>query len=188
MVLADAQEMLLALRARLASCGLTLHEDKTRLNRVWPVRGPLASAARRAASDLRLPRLPPLLRADPRWPVYREAQDGREPPDAEADGVAPGRLAAEARANGHTARAVHRRSACGLRTIQRSHGFYSGSASDLVALSQTTQPEKPAHGLVGVRDPDGALSSAHSTHHSDLGAGADMTRDALRKGRVRADR
>ncbi|MGY3341281.1 hypothetical protein ACVWZ4_007474 [Bradyrhizobium sp. USDA 4472] len=54
---ADAQEMLLALKARLASFGLTLHENKTP-DRVWPVRGPLASAARRAATgDLRLPRL-----------------------------------------------------------------------------------------------------------------------------------
>ncbi|WP_354101703.1 reverse transcriptase domain-containing protein [Bradyrhizobium sp. RT5a] len=53
------------------------------------------------------------------------------------------------------------------------------------ALSETAQPEKSAHGLVGVRGPDGALPSARSTHHSHLGAGADMTRVTLGKSRVR---
>src|SRR3954452_18572454 len=68
------------------------------VDRVRSICGPLASAARRAATrDLRLPRLPPLLRADSGRQVYREALDGRETPDAQADGVAPGRLAAHAR-------------------------------------------------------------------------------------------
>lgn len=85
---ADAEEMLLALKARLAGFGLTLHETR-RGYRVWAVRGPLTTAAWRAAArDLRLPGLHPLLRADPGWPVHREAEDGRETPDAQADGAA----------------------------------------------------------------------------------------------------
>lgn len=43
-----------------------------------------------------------------------------------------------------------------------------GSASDVDALSGTAQPEKSAHGLVGVRDPDGRLSSVRFTHDSHL--------------------
>ncbi|MGM4954010.1 reverse transcriptase domain-containing protein [Bradyrhizobium barranii] len=74
---ADAQEMLLALKARLADapCG------QNPVDRVW--RGSRPSRVSRAASggrDLRLPGLHLLLRADPRWPVHREAQDRRETP------------------------------------------------------------------------------------------------------------
>ncbi|WP_247777537.1 hypothetical protein [Bradyrhizobium sp. CW1] len=69
---ADAQEMLLALKARLARFGLMLHEDKTRLIEC----GRFAALSRQrregAARDFRLP-LHPLLRADPRWPFHREA-------------------------------------------------------------------------------------------------------------------
>lgn len=52
-------------------------------------------------------------------------------------------------------------------------------------MSETAQPEKPAHGLVRVRDPDGALSPANSAHHSNLGASTDMTWVTLGKSRVR---
>lgn len=39
-------------------------------------------------------------------------------------------------------------------------------------MSETAEPEKSAHGLVRVRDPDGTIPSAHSTHHSQSGTGA----------------
>ncbi|MGY4298728.1 hypothetical protein ACVWXN_006823 [Bradyrhizobium sp. i1.4.4] len=192
---ADAQEMLLALKARLASFGLMLHEGKTRLIEF----GRFAALSRqrrgeRRPRDLRLPRLHPLLRADSGRPVYREAQDGRETPDAQADGVAPGRLAAHARVTGHPARVVRRSAAWTLRLLRQAaqlssaQRLLSRSASDLAALSETAQSEKSAHGLVGVRDPDGTLPSARSTHHSQLGAGADMTRVTLGKSRVRESR
>nr|WP_249816685.1 reverse transcriptase domain-containing protein [Bradyrhizobium sp. 144] len=82
---ANAQEMLLALRVRLASFGLTLHEDKTRLiefGRFAALSRQRRGERRPETRDLRLPRLHPLLRPDPRWPVHREAQDVRETPDA----------------------------------------------------------------------------------------------------------
>ncbi len=66
--------------------------------------------------------------------------------------------------------------------------FYRKVRRDLAALSETAQPEKPAHGLAGVRDPDGTLPPANSTHHSHMGAGADMTRVTLGKSRVRESR
>lgn len=191
---ADAQEMLLALKARLAGFGLTLHEYKTRL-RVWPVRGHLAPAALRAAArNLRLPRLHSLLRADQGRPVYREAQDGKETPDAQADGVAPGGLAAHARVTGCAARVVRRCAAWTLRLLRQAAQLSSAqrllprSASDMDALSETAQPEKSAHGVARVRDPDGTLPSARSTHHSHLGTGADLTRVTLGKSRVRESR
>ncbi|MER9420629.1 hypothetical protein NKI95_32865 [Mesorhizobium sp. M0306] len=56
----DAEEMLLALKARLAGFGLTIQDA---VDRVWAVRGPLTTAAWRAATrDLRLSGLHPLLR------------------------------------------------------------------------------------------------------------------------------
>src|SRR3954451_13663627 len=51
--------------------------------------------------------------------VCREAQDGRETPDAQADGVAPGGLAAHARVTGHPARVVRRSAAWTLRLLRQ---------------------------------------------------------------------
>jgi hypothetical protein len=45
-----------------------------------------------------------------------------------------------------------------------------GIAVDDTGLAETAQPEKPAHGMVAVRDPDGSLPPANSAHHSNLGA------------------
>ena len=68
---------------RLAKFGLTLHEDKTRLIEFGRLPALDPTATWRAASgDLRLPRLHPLLRVDPGWPVHREAQDAKQAPDA----------------------------------------------------------------------------------------------------------
>lgn len=114
--------------------------------------------------------------------------------DAQADGVAPGGMAAHARANGQAARVVRRCAAWTLRLLRQAAQLSSAqrllprSASDLDALSETAQPEKPAHGVVGVRDADGTLPSARSTHHSHLGTGADMTRVTLGKSRMRESR
>ncbi|CDX47016.1 hypothetical protein MPLA_940024 [Mesorhizobium sp. ORS 3359] len=89
---ADADEMLLALKGR-----RRLRPDAPRgqdaADRVWPVRGPLpATAWQAAARDLCLSGLHPQLWVDPGRPVDREAQDGRETPDAQADGVPPSRV------------------------------------------------------------------------------------------------
>lgn len=94
---ADAREMLLALKARLASFGLTLHEDKTLLICRFAALSRQGRGERRPETFAFLG----FTRADPGWPVHREAQDGREAPDAQADGVAPGGLAVHARATGH---------------------------------------------------------------------------------------
>jgi hypothetical protein len=53
--------------------------------------------------------------------------------------------------------------------------------------SETAQPEKQAHWLAGVRNPD-TLPTARSAHHSLLGADSDMTRVTLGKSRVRESR
>jgi hypothetical protein len=82
----------LALKARLASFGRTLHE--TRPIEFGRFGGPLASAARRvAARDLCLLGFTHYCGRTSKWLVHREAQDVRETPDVQADGVAPGGLA-----------------------------------------------------------------------------------------------
>ncbi len=85
--------------------------------------------------------------------------------------------------------------------LRRHYGYYgrphnyparsTASIAKCVGLgsaSETAQSEKSAPGLVGVRDPDGTLPSARSTHHSHLIAGADMTRVTSGKSRVRESR
>ncbi|MGL3104513.1 group II intron reverse transcriptase/maturase [Bradyrhizobium sp. BR 1432] len=184
---ADAQEMLLALKARLVSFGLMLHEGKTRLIEF----GRFAALSRQRRGERR-PETFAFLGFTHYCGRTRDGRFiGRETPDAQADGVAPGRLAAHARVTGHAARVVRRCSAWTLRLLRQAAQLSSAqrllprSASDLDALSETAQPEKSAHGLVGVRDPDGTLPAARPTHHSHLGAGADMTRVTLGKSRVR---
>ncbi len=62
----DAQELLLALKERLGSFGLALHEGKTRLIEFGAVRGfDSATAWRAKARDRRLPGLHSLLWSDP---------------------------------------------------------------------------------------------------------------------------
>lgn len=73
----------------------------------------------------------------------------------------------------------------GRTTTQRSTDSIGKCAGYGYGVSETAQPEKPAHGLVGVRDPDGALPRANSAHHSNLGASTDMTRVNRGKSRVR---
>src|SRR5207249_12213974 len=72
---------------------------------------------RAAAGNLRLSRLHPLLRVDAGRPVYREAQDAKQAPDAQADGAAPGGMAAHARANGRAATLVRQHPARALRLL-----------------------------------------------------------------------
>ncbi|MER9776559.1 hypothetical protein [Mesorhizobium sp. M0220] len=43
------------------------------------------------------------------------------------------------------------------RKLSNAQRIPSANAPDMATVSETAQPEKPAHGLVGVRDPDGAL-------------------------------
>src|SRR5713101_6407249 len=73
---------------------------------------------RTAPGDLRLSRLHPLLRVDPRWQVHREAQDAEQPPDAQADGGAPGSVAVDAHAAGRPVSLVFQRAARPLRLLR----------------------------------------------------------------------
>ena len=115
---ADARRMLVELKDRLAKFGLALHEDKTRLIEFGRLPALQRRAARRAAAgNLRLSRLHPLLRVDTGWPVHCEAQDAEQAPDAQADGAAPGGLAAHARADGRAATLVRQRPARPLRLL-----------------------------------------------------------------------
>ena len=122
-------EMLVDLKERLAEFGLALHEDKTRLIEFGRLAGPDATAAWRAASgDLRLPRLHPLLRVDPGRPVHREAQDAEQAPDAQAEGAAPGSVAAHACPAGRAASLVRQR-------LLRGHYGYYGMPHNWRALN-----------------------------------------------------
>nr|WP_287208861.1 reverse transcriptase domain-containing protein [Mesorhizobium sp.] len=189
---ADAEEMLLALKARLAGFGLTLHEDKTRLIEF----GRFAALSRQRRGERR-PETFAFLgfthycgrTRDGRFIVKHKTEGKRL--TRKADGAAPGCLAAHARATGCAAQVVRRRSAWTLRLLRQAaqlpsaQRILSANAPDMATVSETAQPEKPAHGLVGVRDPDGALPPANSAHHSNLGASTDMTRVTLGKSRVR---
>lgn len=140
---ADAQEMLLALEARLASFGLMLHEGKTRLIGF----GRFAALSRQRRGERRPETFAFLgfthFRPDPGRPVYREAQDGRETPDEQTEGVAPGSLPAHARATRRPARVVRRSAASTLRLLRQAAQLSSAQwllsrrASDLAALSET---------------------------------------------------
>ncbi len=117
--LADARQMLADLKERLATFGLLLHEDKTRLIEFGASTGPSSATARRAASgDLRLSGLHPLLRVDPGRPVHRQAQDAEQSSVTQTDSAAPGSAAADAHAAGRTAPLVFQRAARPLRLLR----------------------------------------------------------------------
>lgn len=106
------------------SSGLLLHEDKPP-DRVWPLAGLGSTTTRRVASgNLRLPRPHPLLRVDPGRQVHREAQDTEQAPDAQAEGTAPGGVAAHARATGRA-----------YANVPRGHCGYYGVSHNFPALS-----------------------------------------------------
>ena len=130
------------LKERLAKFGLALHEDKTRLIEFGRFAGRSTRRRRAASGDLRLSRLHPLLRVDPGRPVHRQAQDAEQAPDAQAEGAAPGGVAADARAAGRAARMV---SACcevttatsACRTTGALSQLPTGKCVGLAALSET---------------------------------------------------
>jgi hypothetical protein len=68
------------------------------------------------------------------------------------------------------------------------HSFYREVRRIWLHCLRRRSQKSRRMGLVGVRGPDGTLPSARSTHHSHLGAGADMTRVTLGKSRVRESR
>ncbi|MGY4281026.1 hypothetical protein ACVWXO_000246 [Bradyrhizobium sp. LM2.7] len=188
---ADAQEMLLALKARLASFGLMLHEGKTRLIEF----GRFAALSRQRRGERR-PETFAFLgfihycgrTRDGRFIVKHKTEGKRLTRKLTALRQEAWRLMHESLATQHEWFAAALRGHCGY--YGRPHNYpalngLSRSASDLAAVSETAQSEKSAHGVVGVRDPDGTLPSARSTHHSHLGTGADMTRVTLGKSRMR---
>ncbi|MGY3617022.1 reverse transcriptase domain-containing protein [Bradyrhizobium sp. USDA 10063] len=166
---ADAQEMLLALKARLASFGLTLHEDKTRLIEF----GRFAALSRQRRGERR-----PETFAFLGFTHYcGRTRDGRFIVKHKTEGKRLTRKLTALRQDAW--RLMHAPLATQhgwFAAVLRGHYGYHGrpaqlssaqrllprSASDLAALSETAQPEKSAHGLVRVRDPDGTLPPANS--------------------------
>src|SRR5205823_3820956 len=147
---ADARRMLVDLKDRLAKFGLALHEDKTRLIEF----GRLPALRRQQRGERRLETFAFLgfthyLRVDAGWPVYREAQDAKQAPDAQADGAAPGGMAAHARANGRAATLVRQHPARSLRLLwaaeqlPRVERVSSGGPAHLVPLPPAAQSEGP---------------------------------------------
>ena len=192
---ADARQMLADLKERLAKFGLTLHEDKTRLIEFGRFAGHGSTAARRAASgDLRLSRLHPLLRVDPGRQVHRQAQDAEPAPDAQAEGAAPGSVAADARAAGRAASLVFQHPARPLRLLRPaaqlalSRRVPAGSPAHLVQLPPAAEPEEPAHGLGVVRGSDRVLALAAASDHSSLDTTSGPMRVTSGKSRVRESR
>src|SRR5215217_6915881 len=164
-------------------------------DRVWPASGHGPTAAWRAASgDLRLPRLHPLLRVDPGRQVHCEAQDAEPAPDAQAEGTAPGGVAADARTTGRAAPLVFQHLARPLRLLRhaaqlaRTERVLAGSSAHLVQLPPAAQPEEPTHGLELVRGSDRALSLAATTDHASLDTKRGPMRVTSGKSRVRESR
>src|ERR1700756_2931419 len=161
-------------------------------DRVRPASGLATTATRGAASgNLRLSRLHPLLRVDAGWPVYREAQDAKQAPDAQADGAAPGGMAAYARANGRAATLVRQHPARSLRLLwaaeqlPRVERVSPGGPTHLVPMSTAAQSEGPEPHLGPLQSDARALSSATASDHSSLGDADGMTRVTLGKSRMR---
>lgn len=141
---ADAREMLLALKVRLASFGLTLHKDKTRLIEF----GRFAALSRWPESFAFLGFTQYCGRT-----LHPEAQDGRETHDAQSAGVAPDawrpmQAPSSTSSSSPSARALWLLWQAAQSSAQR---LLPRSASNLVTLSETAQSEKSVHGLAGVR-------------------------------------
>nr|WP_292715560.1 hypothetical protein [Mesorhizobium sp.] len=186
---ADAEEILLAFKGRLAGFGLTLREDKTRL-----IEFRRFSALSRQRRGERRPETFAFLG----FTHYGgRTRDGRFFVKHKTEGKGLTRkltalrcLAAHARhwlrsTDGSPPFCVDTTATTAGRTSTQRPRIPSANAPDMATVSETAQPEKPEHGLVGVRDPDGALSPANSAHHSNLGASKDMTRVTLGMSRVR---
>ena len=138
---ADARRMLADLKERLAKFGLSLHEDKTRLIEF----GRLAGHRRQQRGERR-PETFAFLgfthycgwTRDGRFIVKRKTQS--QTPDAQAEGAAPGSVAADARAAGRAASLVCQRPARPLRLLRhaaqlaRSERVPAGSPAHLVQL------------------------------------------------------
>ena len=190
------RRMLGDLKERLASFGLTLHEDKTRLIEF----GRFAALPRQRRGERR-PETFAFLgfthycgrTRDGRFIVKHKTQE--QTPDAQADGVAPGSVAAHARATGRCniagspafCAATTATTACRT-TIRRSTAFLREVRRIWLRCLRRRSQKSRRMGWAGVRDPDGTLPPACSTHHSPLGARADMTRVTLGKSRVRESR
>ena len=188
----DARRMMVALTERLAKFGLAIHDEKTRADRVWPITGFGSATAWTAASrDLRVPRLHPLLRVDAGRPVHCEAQNAEQAPNAKAEGVAPGGVAADACAAGRAASLVHQRSARSLRLLwpttklPGAHRVPSGSAPHLADLPATAQSENAAHELADLCGSADKLPPSNTSDHSSLDGSCSMTQVILGKSRVR---
>jgi hypothetical protein len=129
------------------------------------------------------------------WPVHREAEDRRETPDAQADGVASGGLAVHARDTGHTAQVVRRRSEWAPRLLWQAtqlscaQRLLPGSASDLAALSDMRRRSQKSRCMAWLEfETLTARFRLPTPCITRTWAHADMTRVTLGKGRVRESR
>ena len=188
----DARRMMAALTERLAKFGLAIHDEKTRLIEFG--RSPALARRQRGLrrpETFAVPRLYPLLRVDAGRPVHCEAQNAEQAPNAKAEGVAPGGVAANACAAGRAASLVHQRSARSLRLLwpttklPGAHRVPSGSAPHLADLPATAQSENAAHELADLCGSADKLSPSNPSDHSSLDGSCSMTQVILGKSRVR---
>ena len=124
-------------------------------------------------------------------PVYCEAQDAEQAPDAKAEGVAPGGVAADARAAVRATSLVHQRATRLLRLLWPATKLpgaprvASGNDPHLADLPATAQSEIAAHELADVCGCGESLPPSNTPYHSSLDGPRSMTQVILGKSRVR---
>src|SRR5207248_9426828 len=128
------------------------------------------------------------------WPVHRQAQDAEPAPDAQAEGAAPGGVAADACAAGRAAPLVFQHPARPLRLLRhaaqlaRTERIPAGSSAHLVQLPPAAKPEEPTHGLGLVRGSDRVQALASTSDHPPLDTKRGPMRVTSGKSRVRESR
>jgi len=124
-------------------------------------------------------------------PVCCEAQDAEQAPDAKAEGVAPGGVAADARAAVRATSLVHQRATRLLRLLWPATKLpgaprvASGNDPHLADLPATAQSEIAAHELANVRGCAESLTPSNTPYHSSLDGPRSMTQVILGKSRMR---
>jgi hypothetical protein len=136
--------------------------------------------------QLRIPKL-----VDSGRPVHRKAKDAKPTPDAQAEGSATGRVAADACTAGRAAPLVRQHSARPLRILRpttqlaRSERIPPKSPCHLVPLPAAAKPEGAATRVGSVQGNARTLPFATASDHPSLGDTNGMMRVTLGKSRVR---
>lgn len=192
---ADARELLVDIEGRLAQFGLMLHEEKTRLIEF----GRFATLTRRKRGKGR-PKTFAFLGVTyycgwtRETQVHPEAQDAKQSPDAQAEGVAPRGVEPDACPASRAAPLLRPRTARSLRLFRRSGqlaGFecvHARNSANLAHLPAAAQSKEPGQGLGVVRTRDNALSLAKTSDYAPMDTTTRLLRVTSKRSRVRESR